>query len=312
MKKTIKLGIIGISPGNGHPYSWSAIFNGYDKNAMSDCPFPVIPQYLSEVKPEDFGIGASEVTHIWTQDRKMSEHIAKASLIPSIVDNADDMIGKVDAVLLARDDGGNHLQMARPFIEAGLPIFIDKPLTDNIEDLREFVKYYRAGKKIMSCSSVRYIPQIDEIRKTKSLGNVLTASTVTPKYWRTYGIHALESIYAIMGGGVVSVQNVGRENEDIVHLNYGEGRHAVIQSFADIKSGTFVFYGEKSFAVIQGPGAFWEFKYTLTHFIEMVKTNISPFNWNETVEMSKIIIAGQISLENDGKIIRVDELDKFL
>jgi hypothetical protein len=30
MSKKIKLGIIGASKGNGHPYSWSAIFNGYD------------------------------------------------------------------------------------------------------------------------------------------------------------------------------------------------------------------------------------------------------------------------------------------
>ena len=27
----IKTGMIGISSGNGHPYSWSAIVNGYDK-----------------------------------------------------------------------------------------------------------------------------------------------------------------------------------------------------------------------------------------------------------------------------------------
>lgn len=29
-KPEISLGIIGMTPGNGHPYSWSAIFNGYD------------------------------------------------------------------------------------------------------------------------------------------------------------------------------------------------------------------------------------------------------------------------------------------
>ena len=29
--KTIRLGLIGISKDNGHPYSWSAIINGYDK-----------------------------------------------------------------------------------------------------------------------------------------------------------------------------------------------------------------------------------------------------------------------------------------
>ena len=29
--KIMKLGLIGQSPGNGHPYSWSAILNGFEK-----------------------------------------------------------------------------------------------------------------------------------------------------------------------------------------------------------------------------------------------------------------------------------------
>jgi hypothetical protein len=44
--KRLKLGIIGMSEGNGHPYSWSAIINGYNMDHMLDCPFPVIPEYL--------------------------------------------------------------------------------------------------------------------------------------------------------------------------------------------------------------------------------------------------------------------------
>ena len=31
----VKIGVIGMSPGNGHPYSWSAIINGdYNEKAM--------------------------------------------------------------------------------------------------------------------------------------------------------------------------------------------------------------------------------------------------------------------------------------
>ena len=72
--KKLKLGIIGTSKGNGHPYSWSAIFNGYDPKYMKNCPYPVIYDYLSKQKfPEDNIKGAS-VTHIWTQNKKISEH----------------------------------------------------------------------------------------------------------------------------------------------------------------------------------------------------------------------------------------------
>ena len=52
--KPLKLGIIGLSEGNGHPYSWSAIFNGYDSTAMEECGFQAIPRYLEKQQfPKD-------------------------------------------------------------------------------------------------------------------------------------------------------------------------------------------------------------------------------------------------------------------
>ena len=34
--KEFKIAMLGMVDGNGHPYSWSAMFNGYDKEAMED------------------------------------------------------------------------------------------------------------------------------------------------------------------------------------------------------------------------------------------------------------------------------------
>ena len=43
-----RLGMASLSSGNRHPYSWSAICNGYNEEQMRKlCPFPVIPNYLS-------------------------------------------------------------------------------------------------------------------------------------------------------------------------------------------------------------------------------------------------------------------------
>ena len=46
--KELKIGILGFTEGNGHPYSWSAMFNGYDPEVMEECGFPVIPRYLEK------------------------------------------------------------------------------------------------------------------------------------------------------------------------------------------------------------------------------------------------------------------------
>ncbi len=44
----LRLAMLGMIEGNGHPYSWSAIVNGYDPAAMAACPYPVIPVYLGK------------------------------------------------------------------------------------------------------------------------------------------------------------------------------------------------------------------------------------------------------------------------
>lgn len=302
-----KLGIIGLSPGNGHPYSWSAIFNGYDSQKMADCPYPVIPEYLAKVDRATMGIEGAKVTHIWTQERKLSEHVAGASLIPNIVEEMTDLIGQVDAIVLARDDGENHLEMARPFVEAGLPIFIDKPLTNNLDDLRQFVQWYEAGKPIMSCSSTRYH---NEIRNSAaSLGQVLTAHAITGKYWRTYGMHIIEGVYTVMGAGVESVQNIGREGAEIVRLKYADGRHAVLQSNKDIHFALhFAFYGDKDFTVVTESDTYSSFRNMLCDFTTMLRTGEPPIDWRDTVEMVKVLIAAQISLEQDGREVGLSEV----
>ena len=302
-----KLGIIGLSPGNGHPYSWSAIFNGYDKAKMARCPFPAIPEYLSKVDEASMGIEGARVTHIWTQDRKISEDVAGASLIEHVVDDRNDLIGVVDAVILARDDGETHLEMAAPFIEAGIPILIDKPLTDNLKDLRQFVRYYEAGKPMMSCSSVRYAGSILEVKG--KLGRVHTAHALTGKYWRTYGMHIIEGVYAVMGAGVESVQNVGREGEEIVHLQYADGRHAVLQSFKRIEPALhWGFYGDSAFRLVTEMDAYSSFRNMLVGFVEMLRSRESPVDWRDTVEMVKVVVAAIRSLQEDNRVVDLHEI----
>jgi hypothetical protein len=108
----LKLGVIGMSEGNGHPYSWSSIVNGqYNEKEMANCGYAGIPVYLAANR-DTLGIEGAKVTCVWAQERKIAEHIAKASLIDTVVDRLEDMIGKVDAVMLTRDDPENHVAMA--------------------------------------------------------------------------------------------------------------------------------------------------------------------------------------------------------
>ena len=55
--------------------------------------------------------------------------------------------------------------MAMPFLEAGLHVFVDKPLSLDIEELRQFRPYLESGH-LMSGSGLYYAKELDEVRSS--------------------------------------------------------------------------------------------------------------------------------------------------
>ena len=80
-----------------------------------------------------------------------------------LVDKPADMIGKVDGMLIEAVDGTVHWERAKPFLEAGIPCFIDKPYACSLDDAKKMAEL--AAKKklpIFSSSSLRYAPEVVE------------------------------------------------------------------------------------------------------------------------------------------------------
>lgn len=193
----VRLGVVGLSDGNGHPYSWSAIVNGYDPAAMAACPFPSIPRYLALRRfPEDAAAGA-RVTHVWTQDTALSAHIAAAALIPHVVAKLEDMIGQVDAVLLARDDPATRAALAGPFLDAGLPVFIDKALGAREADARALLARRRRPEQIFAGSAGRWWFEHAGGAEA-AIGPLRYADACVFNQWDTYAAHAIEPLLALL------------------------------------------------------------------------------------------------------------------
>lgn len=310
----IRLAMLGCTSGNGHPYSWSAIFNGYDRDLMTrECPFAGIPAYLNKEPAETLAIPGAKVTHICcTGDGGFTaEHVAKCSLIPNVVKQPADMIGQVDAVIIATDIGSEHVERARPFVNAGLPVFVDKPLADNAPDLKIFQDWVAAGKPIMSSSCMRYAKEFLPYRlSTHELGALRFLSITTPKSWERYGIHALEGIYPILGPGFLSARNTGAAERNIVHLKHRCGADAVIAATADMYGafGCLQLCGVAGHAQIAFSDSFYSFKKQLEAFIAYLRTGMRPFPFEETVELMKLVIAGLRSRAEGGREVKLEEI----
>jgi len=302
----LKLGIIGMSPGNAHPYSWSAIINGrYDADEITKVGYPGVSAYL-EANKDTLGMNSARVTHVWSQDRKISESIANSTGIENIVNKIGDMVGKVDAVLLTRDDPENHVEMARLFIDAGIPIFIDKPLAISHKDLDYFSEENAKGKLIMSSSSMRYA---NEGRTAKTdiatLGKIELVTATGKKDWKKYGVHLLEAIVAILDDPKpLSVKNIGKTNKDIVYIEYENGIQVVLNIFMDITP-TFQLsiFGQQGWKLVDIKNSYSMFRDNIIEFIRSVEEGKSRLEFGKTEYIIRTLIAGKESLENGGKTI---------
>ena len=141
--KMIRIGVIGANSGNGHPISYSSIFNGFDKYYFKKyCEFEIINNYLPKQHKnlKKNIINGAKVTHIWTQDLSLSYKISKICKIPNICKTLNEMANNIDAAMPARDDIENHYSILKIFIQKSIPIFIDKLIVDNIKEWRKFKK----------------------------------------------------------------------------------------------------------------------------------------------------------------------------
>ncbi|WP_010268985.1 Gfo/Idh/MocA family oxidoreductase [Paenibacillus senegalensis] len=307
----LRLAMLGMVDGNGHPYSWSAIFNGYNRDKMAECPYPGIPAYLDKQPAHTFGIGDAKVTHIWTDRPEDAELVAEASLIEHVVARPEDVIGEVDAVIIATDKGHEHVERCRPFVEAGLPVFVDKPLVDNEPDLQVFHQWVQEGAPILSSSSMRYCKEFMPYRASiDDLGELRLATITTAKSWERYGIHALESVYPIMGGGFISAVHSGTSERNIVHFKHRSGADLIVVAADDMYGGFGLLQlaGTKGFVQTATKDTYYAFKHQLEAFIAYLRTGIRPFAHEETVELMKMIIAGLRSREQGGKEIHLEDI----
>lgn len=199
MNKILKLGMIGFSNGNGHPYSWAAIFNGYDSELMEDCGFPLIPRYLEKQNFPQDTISNAEVTHIWTQKSDISEKIANTTKIKNVVNDPKEFIGSVDAVLLARDDADKSRVLAHPFLSAGLPIYIDKPFSLSVKEAKELLAMQKYDGQIFSCSALLYDQSLKlKDNEKKKLGKIKSIHAKISKDWDKYAVHIIDPLLKII------------------------------------------------------------------------------------------------------------------
>ncbi len=302
------LGIIGISEGNGHPFSFSAIINGYCREGLAASGWNRIYDYVRQRHASEFGLNGWSVTHAWTQDPETTDRLCRACRIPNRVEDFRDMLGQVDALIIARDDHENHLEIAGPFLEAGLPVFIDKPLTLDVAELQFFKPYLETGQ-LMSCSGMRYARELDGVRATLAeYGRLKLIRGAIVLSWEKYGIHLLEAILATVPARPVSVQMLPAEHASAV-IRLDDGALIQIDALGEPAALSFhlEFYGAHRNAMVDITDNFSMFRRMLWEFTESIRSGRPAIPAEKTLEIMGVLMAGRMA-RNEGREVLLNEL----
>lgn len=312
----LKFGIVGLNPGNGHPYSFSAVYNGYDPEALERyCDYPIIRKYLTSFHRNQEFIGNARIDCIYAPEAGAAERVAKVAKIPNIAKSLDELAERCDAILFTRDDIWNHWEMAGKLFRTGKPIYMDKVLAATPEELRKFITAAGPDYPLMTASSYRFAPVVEQAKRELEFDKLLTVRGMSAVIWVRYAPHLLDALFRICGRDVEKVQNSGKDRADIVTLTYRNGLQAVLQVVEGVKSTL----GLEFFFKADTPprpvpytdptleSYFLSIANMMKEFTGMVETGRRPVSWAETVHMNRVVLAGIASRERGGCIVHMDE-----
>jgi predicted dehydrogenase len=303
MGRVVKsLGIIGLSEGNGHPFSYSSILNGYSPEGLAASGWPGIYDYVRRRHASEFGFEGWKVTHAWTQDPESTKKLCAACRIPNAAGHYRDFLGKVDAVILARDDYESHFQMAMPFLEAGLPLFIDKPLGLDVAELRAYRPYLEKGQ-LMSCSGMRYARELDEPRANlAAYGKLKLVRGAIVLSWEKYGVHLLEAILAVVPSRPVTVRMTQAEHASAV-VRLEDGLLVQIDALGECARTFHVeFFGTERMAAFEITDNFSMFRRMLWEFTQSIGERRPAIPPDRTLEIMRVLIAGRVARQENREV----------
>ena len=194
-------------------------------------------------------------------------------------------------------------------------LFIDKPIAASLKDANAIFKAAAQNQvPVFSSSSLRFMTAVVDVKNNK-YGKVLGAETFSPAtiepthpdlFW--YGIHGVETLFALMGTGCKTVTRYYTKDTDVVVGLWNDGR---IGTFRGTRNGKADF-GGTSFCENEtvNVGPYLGYQPLLKEIISFFEIGKPPVKAEETLEILAFMEAADESKKLNGKPVKVEKMYK--
>jgi predicted dehydrogenase len=296
----LRLGLIGLD--TSHVIAFTKLL--HDTNAPDHVPGARVVAAFPGGSP-DLEASSSRVDDFTRQLR--DDYGVK--IVPTI----EELCRQVDAVLLESVDGRPHLEQARPVIEAGKPLFIDKPLAGSLRDAREIFRLARQARvPVFTSSAYRFYDSLVALKKT-NVGEVRSVISYGPAhaephhptlFW--YGIHPTEALFTVLGTNCETVACVSTADTDVITGTWKGGRVGVLHALrAGATPHRVIIFGTQRVAEQEGGGTYAPL---VREIVKFFRTGVAPVKPEETLEIFAFMEGADESKRQGGKPVTLAEV----
>lgn len=315
-KPPVKIGVLGLD--NYQAVAYAQLFNS--PKATGDL--------LGVKVVAAYPIGSDDIAESRTSLPKWKEQIGKFGV--EMVDSVDELLKRCDAVMIMSLDGRHHLKQVEPVLRAKKPVYIGRPLAGSLEDAIAIYKLAEETKTpCWSSSQHRFSPGFSGMKDHAEVGRVLGCDVYgggknekeTPGFiWSS--LHSIETLYAIMGPGVVSVTCTSTDSAEQFTCVWKDGR---VGTYRGIKQGAVKYsatvFGEKGVSVagVYGHGVpvkgvvpttdeYMGYKGIAIEMAKFYKGGPTPVTAAETMEIFTLLQAAEMSKAAGGKTVQLADV----
>ena len=182
-----------------------------------------------------------EVVGVYSDEREAAEKLSAKFGVP-IMNGYADAAGKIDGIVITARHGDNHYKYAKPYIDSGIPMFIDKPITVNEDEALLFMRSLRDKNiRITGGSSLKQDVFVRQLKREaeneiggKTLGGYVRAPYQSDSEYGGfyfYAQHLTEMVCEIFGRFPSSV--LAKQNGKQIHVIFRYEDHDCVGLFCD-------------------------------------------------------------------------------